>query len=116
MTLPTMMIAMAGPGGGQGSGNPIEMFFPMIVLFAILYFMMIRPQQRREKERKAMISATKSGDKILFSGGILGTVTNAKDNTLMVKIADGVKIEVARGAVSRVVEKGESVSADPDTK
>lgn len=108
-----MMVAMGAPNGG-GQGNPIQMFFPMIVLFGILYFMMIRPQQRREKERKAMIEAIKSGDRVAFSGGILGTVTNVKQHTFVLKIADNTKIEVARGAVSRVIPKGEAVGDETD--
>ena len=96
-----------------GQGNPLGgMMLPMIIIFAIMYFMMIRPQQRREKERRAMIEAIKTGDRIIFSGGILGTVTNVKDTVLVVKIADNVKIEVARAGVSKVLEKGEKVDEE----
>ena len=102
---------MGGAGGGQG-GNPVQMFLPMIIIFGIFYFMLIRPQQRKEKERRAMIEDVKSGEKILFSGGILGTVTNTKESTLVVKIADGVKIEVARGAVQKIIDKGDKISVD----
>ena len=94
-----------GAGGAQGGGA--GMLVPMIIIFAIFYFMLIRPQQRKEKQRKAMIDNVKSGERIMFSGGILGTVTNVKESTFVVKIADNVKIEVARGAVSRVLEKGD---------
>tara|TARA_B100000809_G_scaffold154484_2_gene151841 strand:- start:3072 stop:3416 length:345 start_codon:yes stop_codon:yes gene_type:complete len=104
------LLAMAPPPSGQG--NPLGFMFPMIILFAILYFMLIRPQQRREKERKALIESVKSGDRVLFSGGILGTVTNVKDHTLAIKISDNVKIEVARGAVQRVLDKGENPSEE----
>ena len=77
----------------------------MAIIFALFYFMMIRPQMKKEKERKSLIAAIKTGDRIMFSGGILGTVTNVKDQTFTVKIADNVKIDIARGAVARVVEK-----------
>ncbi|MDP6525540.1 MAG: preprotein translocase subunit YajC [Kiritimatiellia bacterium] len=100
-------LAQAAPGGGLGSMMPM-----MLIIFGIMYFMLIRPQQRREKERRAMVDAVKSGDRVIFSGGILGTVTNVKDSTLMVKIADNVKIEVARGSVSKVLEKGEKVGEE----
>ncbi len=100
------LAAAAGPMGG------LEMFFPMILIFGIFYFMLIRPQQRKEKERRKMIDELKSGANIIFSGGILGTVTNVKDNTFVVRIADGVKIEIARGSVSRVLEKGEKVDTE----
>jgi len=80
---------------------------PMILIFGILYFMMIRPQQRKEKERRAMIASVKTGDRILFSGGMMGSVTNVKDNSVTVKIADNVKIEILRGAINRVLDKDE---------
>jgi preprotein translocase subunit YajC len=117
MTSLVGFLAMAAPQGGSASpGGALGMFVPMAIIFGIFYFMLIRPQQRKEKERRQMIEAVKSGDRILFSGGILGTVTNVKDNVLMVKIAENVKIEVARGAVSQVVDKGDKVGKDEDSK
>jgi preprotein translocase subunit YajC len=102
------ILAMAGPGGGgQQGSNPMTMFVPMLIIFAIFYFMLIRPQQRKEKDRRSMIDNVKTGDRILFSGGIIGTVTNVKEGALVVKIADNVKIDVARGAVNRVLDKSE---------
>ena len=83
------------------------MIVPMMIIFAIFYFMLIRPQQRKEKERRRMMDNVKTGERVMFSGGILGTVTNVKEHTLMVKIADKVKIEISRGAISKVLEKGE---------
>lgn len=110
-TLYPLILAMPGaPGGGEGGGGGggLGMFLPMIIIFAIFYIMMIRPQQRKEKERRLMIDNVKSGDRVMFSGGIFGTVTNAKNaQTLVVKIADNVKVEIARGAVARVLDKGE---------
>jgi len=94
-------------------GSMLNMVVPMILVFGILYFMMIRPQQRKEKERREMITNLKSGTRVVFGGGILGTVTNVKDSTFVIKIADNVKVEVLRGAVSRIVEKGEKL-ADED--
>jgi preprotein translocase subunit YajC len=92
----------AAPAGGLGG-----MMIPMILIFGIFYFMLIRPQQRKEKERKQMINNLKSGTRVMFSGGIIGVIANVKDGTFIIKIADGVKVEVARGAVSQVLEKGE---------
>jgi preprotein translocase subunit YajC len=100
-------LAMAGPQGEGAQGSPFGMMVPMLFIFAIFYFMLIRPQQRKEKERKLLINELKTGERVMFSGGIIGTVTNTKDNTFIIKIAEGVKIEVARGAVSKVLEKGE---------
>ena len=99
----------ASPTGMGGLGG---MMLPMLVIFGIMYFMMIRPQQRKEKERQAMIKAVKTGDRVLLSGGILGTVTNVKDNSVIIRIADGVKVEVIRGAIQKVLEKGEKLSEE----
>jgi len=107
------ILAMASPqGGNQQGGSPLAMFLPMIIIFAIFYFMLIRPQQRKEKERSKMINEIKSGDKIMFSGGILGVVSNVKESTFTVKVADNVKLEVARGAVMKVLDKDEKVTTE----
>lgn len=112
MTMLDTTLAMAGGPAAQGSGGGAGMFVPLIILVAIFYFMIIRPQQRKDKERKAMIERIKSGDRIMFSGGILGTVSNVKESTLMVKVSDKVKVEVARAAVSKVLDKGEKASTE----
>jgi preprotein translocase subunit YajC len=88
------------------------MFVWLGLMIAIFYVMLIRPQQRREKERRALIAAVKSGDRIVFGGGLLGSVTNVKDKTLTVKVADKVKIEITRGAVTQVLDKGEDPPQD----
>jgi preprotein translocase subunit YajC len=107
-------LAMAPPPGGEGQSQQSPMFMLgwIILMVGIFYFLMIRPQQRKEKERRAMISAVKSGDRILFGGGILGLVSNVKEKTLVVKIADGVKIEVARHAVTQVLGKDDEMEEE----
>ncbi len=107
-------LAMAAPQGEGQQGSPFGMMVPMLFIFAIFYFMLIRPQQRKEKERRKMIDELKTGARVMFSGGIIGTVTNVKDGVFVIKVAEGVKIEVARGAVSKVLEKGEKPSEDSD--
>jgi len=99
MTLTLAQAANAGAGNGFG------MFIPMILVFGIFYFLMIRPQQRKEKERQKMIAELRAGKRVIFSGGILGTVTEAKETTFIIEIASGVKIEVSRTAVSEVIEQ-----------
>jgi preprotein translocase subunit YajC len=108
MTIDLLTIAMAPPGGEGGGQNPMFMFVWLGLMIAIFYVMLIRPQQRRERERRALIDAVKTGDRVVFSGGIIGIVANVKDKLLVIKIADKVKIEVARSAVSQVLEKGEA--------
>ncbi|MBN2301695.1 MAG: preprotein translocase subunit YajC [Lentisphaerae bacterium] len=102
-----ILVATAPQTGGIG-----QMLVPMIFLFGIFYFMLIRPQQRKEKERKNLIENLKSGERIMFSGGIIGTITNVKEHTFVVKIADNVKIEIARATVNKVLEKGEKPTDD----
>ncbi len=113
----TMFLAMAAPDGGDGQQSPMFMFGWLAIMIMIFYFILIRPQQRKEKERRALLSAIKSGDRVLFSGGIIGVVTNVQEKTFTIKIADKVKVEVSRGAVTHVLdkEKGE-VPQDPSAR
>ncbi|MBP5787623.1 MAG: preprotein translocase subunit YajC [Kiritimatiellae bacterium] len=105
----TSVLAMApNPENGQAQGSGVAMFVYLALFLALMYFMLIRPQKRREKERQALLASVKTGDRVLFAGGFLGTVSNVKEKTLTVKIAEGVKVEIARGAVAQVLEKGES--------
>jgi len=100
------VLAMS-PAGGEGAApqSSAFMFIWLGLMVALFYFMLIRPQKRREKERRSLLDAVKTGDKVLFSGGILGVVANVKEKTLLVKIADNVKVEIVRGAVSQVINK-----------
>jgi len=96
--------AMGAPGGGEGagSGNPLMAFLPLVIMFGILYFLLIRPQQKRQKEHKQMLESVKKGDRVVTSGGIHGSVVNVKDDVLTVKIANNVTIDINRSSVSRV--------------
>lgn len=105
MSLLPLIIAEAAPAA---KGSPLQFPIMMLILFAIMYFMMIRPQRRREKERKEMIANVKSGSRVLLTSGILGEIINVKDTTLVVRIADSTKIEVVKSAISQVLEKGET--------
>ena len=97
-------------GAPQQSGAFMFVWLGLMVL--LFYFMLIRPQKRREKERQALLNAVKTGDRVLFGGGFLGVVANVKEKTLVVKIADGVKVEIVRGAVSQVLDKGDVPETD----
>ena len=103
-----MMGAPAAGGTGAAPQSSMFMFVWLGLMVALFYFMLIRPQKRREKERQALLGAVKTGDRVLFGGGFLGVVANVKEKTLVVKIADGVKVEIIRGAVSQVLDKGET--------
>jgi len=100
--------AAGGPGGGM-----MGMLVPMLLIFGLFYFMMIRPQQRKEKERQKMIAELRAGQRVLFAGGLLGTVVETRPYTFLIEIANSVRLEVARGAVSRVLKDGENAVEMP---
>ena len=83
----------------QGGGLFGGMWIPMLIIFAIFYFMMIKPQQRKEKERRQMIADLRAGARVVFAGGLIGTIVEAKETTFKIEIAGDVVIEVARNAV-----------------
>ena len=99
--------AQAGSGlGGALSGEGFMGMLPIILMFGLLYFLMIRPQMKRAKEQKAMTDALQKGDEVIAAGGVLGKVTKVADNYVTIEIADKVEIRVQRPAVQLVLPKG----------
>jgi preprotein translocase subunit YajC len=94
--------AAPNPQAGQGQGSLLVNLLPFIVIFVIFYFLLIRPQQKRAKEHKAMLDNLKKGDKIITSGGEYGVVEEVKTNTVIVKIAENVKVRYGKGHISAV--------------
>ncbi len=97
--------AAGGADGGSLAG--LMQFAPLVLIFIVFYFLMIRPQQKRQKEHQAMVRAAKRGDRVVTSGGIIGVITKANDtdSDVEVEIAQGVKVRVVRTAISDVVNK-----------
>ena len=95
----------------QGGGMFGGMWIPMLIIFAIFYFMMIKPQQRKEKERRQMIADLRAGARVVFAGGLLGTIVEAKETTFKIEIAGDVVIEVARNAVQGLA--ADDIPAEP---
>ena len=95
---------------GVGGTSGLIGFAPIILIFAIMYFLMIRPQQKKAKEHKAMIEALRRGDRIVTAGGIFGKVVKVEDHEVDVEVASGVKIKVVRATISQVVSKSEPAS------
>jgi len=91
----------------QPAGGGMGMMVPMLLILAIFYFMMIRPQQRKEKERRKMIEELRAGAKIVFAGGLMGTIQEATEKTFKVELCPGVTVEIARSCVSGVVTEEE---------
>jgi preprotein translocase subunit YajC len=101
--------AQAAPAAGGGSMLS-TLLFP-IILIAIMYFLMIRPQMKRQKEHKAMLDKLQRGDEVITNGGIAGTVVEIGDNFVTVEIATGVQVRIQRGAIGNVLPKGTLKSA-----
>ena len=101
---PMLMMMQAAPAG-QPSGTAAFMIqmFPLLAIFVIFYFLMIRPQQRRVKEHQARISAVKKGDEVVTGGGIRGKVTKVSDDEAEVEIAQGVKVRVVKSTITQVL-------------
>jgi preprotein translocase subunit YajC len=104
----TQLFAAYGPQGGasgqsSGGGSPMSLIFMIIAIFAVMYFLMIRPQQRQKKQHQDMMSQLSKGDKVVTTGGIHGTVAGVKDSLVILKIADNVKVEINRSSVSQIV-------------
>jgi preprotein translocase subunit YajC len=94
----------AAPQNGGQSGNPIAAFAPLILMFLIFYFLLIRPQQKKAKEHKALLSNLKKGDSIMTSGGIYGRIVALTDDALTIDVGNDVQIKVNRSFVSGLTE------------
>ncbi|WP_347138610.1 preprotein translocase subunit YajC [Paracoccus sp. SSK6] len=98
--------------GGANAGAAFAQFIPLILIFAIMYFLMIRPQQKRVKQHREMVAALKKGDQVVTQGGIIGKVASVRDEELEVEIATGVRVRVVRGTVSQVLSATTPVAAN----
>jgi len=98
---------MAPAQGGQGGGDFMTTILMFAVIIAIFYFMILRPQQKRQKERKKLLESMKKGDKVVTAGGLHGTIVGIEDKTLLLQIAENVKVKVERSSISVVNKVGE---------
>lgn len=104
------LIAMA-PQGGSAEGSLVSTLLMFALIIGIFYFMILRPQQKRQKERQKMLDAVKKGDKIVTAGGLHGTIAGLDEKTVLIQVADNVKMKFERSAVASIVKEGE-----PETK
>lgn len=86
--------------------DPIMSFLPLILIFVVFYFLLIRPQQKRAKEHKQMVATLAKGDEIVTNGGLLGKITEVGDNFIQVQVSEGIEVKVQRQAVSTLMPKG----------
>ena len=107
--------AYAQVAGSSGGGDLVGFFMPLILIFLVFYFLLIRPQQKKLKQHRDMLSALSRGDKVVTGGGIIGTVSKViNDNEIVVKIANDVEIKVIRGTLADVLNKPQSISSSND--
>ncbi len=99
--------------GGGGAGSAIAQFLPLVLIFAIMYFLLIRPQQKKAKEHRGMVAALRRGDKVVTAGGIVGKVTKVMEGAeVEVEIATGVKVVVIKSTIAQVMSKTEPAAAN----
>ena len=98
--------AQAAPAASGDAGSSLLSLLPLVLMFVVLYFIMIRPQMKRQKEHKAMVEAIAKGDEVVIGGGVLGRVAKVGESYLNIEVANGVELQVQRGAVVQVLPKG----------
>ena len=96
-----------GQGAGQGGTGQLMAFLPLILLFVVFYFLLIRPQQKKAKQQKLFLENLKKGDDIVTSGGLYGKITGITNDTVTIEIAEKIRVKVLKSAVVMTVGKGE---------
>jgi preprotein translocase subunit YajC len=102
-----MLLTLLAQAPAGGAANPLASFVPIILIFIIMYFLLFRPQMRRQKEQARLVSTLKTGDRVVTASGIHGLISNVKETTVIVKGDDNFKIEMEKSAVTTVVKAGE---------
>lgn len=98
----------AGGAGGSGGSGGLGAFLPLIIIFAIFYFLLIRPQQKKAKQHKQLLSELRKGDRVISSGGLHGLITGMSDEVLTVEISPKVRVKISRGSISGVIRRAEA--------
>lgn len=92
--------------GGAPAGSGMMQIILMVLIFVVFYFLLIRPQQKRAKQHREMVSGLSKGDEVMTSGGMMGTITNTTDNYVVVKVADNVELTFQRASIAQLLPKG----------
>ena len=98
-------MGMGSQGAGGGQGSSIYTFLPLILLFAVFYFLLIKPQKKQQDEHKKMVAGLKKNDEVITAGGIHGTIVNVKEHSVTLKVDDNVKVEVQKHSISAMKRK-----------
>jgi preprotein translocase subunit YajC len=114
----TMFISQAwAQAAGGGSGDFLVQLFPLVLIFIVFYFLLIRPQQSKMKAQKEMLAGVKRGDRVVTGGGFIGLVTKViSDSELQVELADGVRVRVVKQTITDILTRGESVRGAKDSE
>jgi len=100
-----LVYAMGTGGAGGGGGGGLGAFLPLIIIFAIFYFLLIRPQQRKAKQHRQVLASLKKGDRVVNSGGLHGVITGLSDDVVTMEISPKVRVKVTRGSISGVTSR-----------
>jgi preprotein translocase subunit YajC len=108
-----MFVTPAYAQAAGGAGSAVASFVPLILIFAIMYFLLIRPQQKKVKEHQSMIAALRRGDEVVTAGGLIGKITKVKDDAeVEVELVTGMKVRVVRATIAQVRSKTEPAAAN----
>jgi preprotein translocase subunit YajC len=111
-----LSLLMAAPEGGASGGSAILQFVPFIAIIAIFYFLIIRPQNKKQKETQRMLGALKKGDRVITIGGIHGVIQTVREHSVILKVDDNVKLEFNRSAISNVEAAAKEEKSDKSGK
>ena len=99
------ILAQAAPAAAPSASSSLMSFLPMMLIFAAMYFLMIAPQRKKQKEHQKMLESLDAGDEVITAGGIYGEITNKKDDVFVVRIAEGTKVEIGKAFIHALVKK-----------
>ena len=117
LSLGPLVRLMGAPQGGEGgAGSSLFSFLPLVAIIAIFYFLILRPQNRKQKETQKMLSAIKKGDRVVTIGGIHGVIQNVRESTVIIKVDENTKLEFNRGAISGVVSHAKEDKEEKKTE
>ena len=113
MNLFNLPLLMVPPAGGEAApGSAVMSFLPLVAIIGIFYFLILRPQNKKQKETQKMLSALKKGDRVVTIGGVHGVIQSVKETTVIVKVDENTKLEFNRGAISSVSSQGKEEKED----
>jgi preprotein translocase subunit YajC len=102
-------------GGGFASNEALVQFLPLVLIFVVFYFLLIRPQQKKAKDHKALLSQLRRGDRVVTGGGIIGTIAKViSDEEVSVEIAEGTRVRVLRSTITTILARTEPAGKEPD--